>query len=189
MMATKVKPNTLVQYKGGGYEGCFWEWNYAFIDNNGKFNCIVATGYSGCKTEEELQKILEKDGTYLYDFNADEGIKEFCVESNVDHVIGVAKWLKENNVDITLVTVCDECGESATVLDCEAEGISCCGGIVYQHDKTICHDCHEAGSCHYCGEYVSPERIHPETGFCHDKTLKGEWVEGCGWCHEEHGEE
>ena len=27
--------HTLVQYQGGGYDGCIWEWNFAFYDNSG----------------------------------------------------------------------------------------------------------------------------------------------------------
>ena len=38
--ATQVKPNTIVQYKGGGYDGCFWEHNYDYFDGEGHFHCI-----------------------------------------------------------------------------------------------------------------------------------------------------
>ena len=27
------RPDTLISYKGGGYDGCFWEWNYCLIQN------------------------------------------------------------------------------------------------------------------------------------------------------------
>lgn len=192
MMATEVKPNTLVQYQGGGYDGCFWEWNFAYFDKDGKFHCIVATGYKGCKTEDDLQKVLGDSHTYLYDLTTEEGIKEFGTESAVDHVIGVAKWFAEQKIDdITFLTVCEECKETVTVLDCKAEGMKSCGGIVYQHDKIICSDCHETGSCPYCGDFVGEDRIHPESGLCCDKHADGSWCddEDDGWCHVHHRDE
>ena len=54
----KIRPNTIVQYKGGGYDGCIWEWNYAYLDSQGEFHCIVATGYRGCRTFGELRDFL-----------------------------------------------------------------------------------------------------------------------------------
>lgn len=54
MLAIQVKPNTIVQYKGGGYDGCFWEQNYAYFDGEGNFHNIVATGRNGCETEEAM---------------------------------------------------------------------------------------------------------------------------------------
>lgn len=30
-----MKTNILVQYQGGGYDGCIWEWNYFYIDKQG----------------------------------------------------------------------------------------------------------------------------------------------------------
>ena len=190
MMATKIelKPNTLVQYKGGGYDGCFWEWNYAYLDGKGKFHCIIASGYKGCKTKTDLKNVDDEDA-YIYDLTDPESILDFGKESGVDHVIGVAKWFAEKKIDVEFRTICDECGKNVPVLTCEAEGMECTGGISYQHNQTICHECHEKGSCAYCGDYVGPDRIHPETGLCHDKKLDGSWDEGCGWCHEEHGDD
>ena len=42
--------DTIVQYKGGGYDGCFWEWNYAYYDRNGVFHSLYHSGRSGCPT-------------------------------------------------------------------------------------------------------------------------------------------
>ena len=48
------KRNSLVQYKGGGYDGCFWEHNYAWIDARGHFHDIYSSGYKGCRTLKTL---------------------------------------------------------------------------------------------------------------------------------------
>ena len=36
--------NKLVKYQGGGYEGCWWEWNFFMYDQDGEFYSIIATG-------------------------------------------------------------------------------------------------------------------------------------------------
>ena len=106
MTNTQVKPNTLVQYKGGGYDGCFWQWNFAYFDKNSKFHCIVSTGYAGCDTEDKLSKFIEdadaagetiRPRYFTYDLSDQEAIVEFGEEANVSHVIGVAKWLAEHS--------------------------------------------------------------------------------------------
>ena len=52
----RLPRNALTAYKGGGYDGCIWEWNYAYIDKQGRFRCLAATGVGGCRTREELCK-------------------------------------------------------------------------------------------------------------------------------------
>jgi len=43
----------LVMYQGGGYDGCFWEWNFFAFDRDGKFFNIFTSGRDGVKTEDE----------------------------------------------------------------------------------------------------------------------------------------
>ena len=119
MIATQVKPNTIVQYKGGGYDGCFWEWNYAYFDGEGNFHTIVATGRKGCKTEDELLNYIEiADGVHqrfdLYELGEPEEITRFGVETPISHLLGVAKWLVEQSIDVKLTGVCNECGLTHT---------------------------------------------------------------------------
>ena len=52
---TMFKRNSLIQYKGGGYDGCFWEWNYAWFDARGHFHDIYSSGYKGCDTLDEVE--------------------------------------------------------------------------------------------------------------------------------------
>lgn len=42
-----MRTNILCQYQGGGYDGCFWEWNYFYIDKQGGFHNIAASGRAG----------------------------------------------------------------------------------------------------------------------------------------------
>ena len=63
--------DTLVQYKGGGYSGCFWEWNYGVFDDDGEFHVIFASGSKGCETAEEMREHItqEEDPIARYKVN------------------------------------------------------------------------------------------------------------------------
>ena len=56
----ELKPNTIIQYKGGGYDGCWWEWNYAYISSDRVFNSIWHSGRKGCETAQDMLDHLIK---------------------------------------------------------------------------------------------------------------------------------
>ena len=183
MIATQVKPNTIIQYKGGGYDGCYWEWNYAYYDHEGQFHCIVATGRNGCKTEEELLNYLEiADGVHqefdLYELGEPEEIKRFGQQTPISHLLGVGQWLAKET-DVKLTVACDECGEIVEVAECDGEGAHGIGGIMLEHDTLICAECRSKGSCFHCGEYVGEDHIDGESGYC----------TGDYGCKERHGDD
>jgi hypothetical protein len=187
MIATQVKPNTIVQYKGGGYDGCFWERNYAYFDTEGNFHCIVSTGRNGCDTEEELLNYLDiADGIHqefdLYELNEDGEVERFGVETPISHLLGVAKWLAEN-ADVKLTVVCEECAETVKVVDCDGEGSHGIGGIMLEHDTLICAECRSKGTCFYCGAFVGEDHIDGESGYCTGAA------DGEQWCKEQHWDE
>ena len=88
--------NTLVQYKGGGYEGCFWEWNFAFYDENGKFNSIMHSGRNGCETHEAMQEHIRENEVYTYDLTSREDMRDFASECNIGHIKGVFEYMARN---------------------------------------------------------------------------------------------
>lgn len=137
----KPSPNQLVMYEGGGYDGCFYEWNYAFFDENSKFHCIAATGINGCKTEEQLLKRLEQTRHDIYDFNNPEEIARFGKEAPISHLMGTADWFHTNYPNIVLTCVCEECKETVPVTKIVSDGMHGCGGIVYEYDQILCIDC------------------------------------------------
>lgn len=186
-MTTQVKPNTLVQYKGGGYDGCFWEWNYAYFDSKGNFHSIVATGRMGCETEGGLLNYLEiADGVHqefdLYEFDEDDEIARFGRETPISQLFGVAEWLAKET-DVRLTIICDECEETVGVVECGGEGIHGIGGVRLEYDRIICAECYSQGSCDYCGEYVGEDHIDGETGYCIGDT------DGPRWCKEHRGDD
>ena len=171
MIATQVKPNTIVQYKGGGYDGCVWERNYAYFDGEGNFHCIVSTGRKGCETEEELLNYIEiADGVHqeydLYELDENGEVERFGRETPISHLLQIAAFLAEQSIDVNLTAVCDECGETVQVADCNGEGSHGIGGIMLEHNRIICADCNSAGCCCYCGSFVGEHHIDGETGYC-----------------------
>jgi hypothetical protein len=152
-MSTKC----LVMYKGGGYDGCFWEWNYAYIDNNGKFHNIAATGCYGCETLKELKAAYRIRTQDFYFYYLPSEMERFSREAPISHLIGVAQWFAKNDPDIVFSVKCEECGGIALVIESQGDGlviesqgdgIHGCGGITMEYDRIVCQGC--AGECECC---------------------------------------
>lgn len=137
--------NILVQYKGGGYDGCFWAWNYFIIDKDSNFHDVASSGRKGITTKEGATELLDNDDTkYIYKLSDEKSIREFEVESNPGHVIGATNKvaeLIESGVKVDpLYWHCDDCG-----VKMEGEGntadYSGCGGVEVQANTKLCDDC------------------------------------------------
>jgi hypothetical protein len=144
----RIRPNTIVQYKGGGYDGCIWEWNYAYLDGLGKFHSIVATGYRGCRTFGELRDFLATTEYDLYELKNDDEIERFGRETPISHLLTVAQWFNNEDFDVTLTAVCDVCESQGSCAYCGeyvgADHINgdsgyCTGS---DHDQRWCHERH-----------------------------------------------
>lgn len=163
--------NCLIEYKGGGYDGCFWEWNYCYYDKEGKFHDIYSSGAFSCKTEKEIQDYIksernvEYEDYFIYGLNIPEAVEDFTQNSNPGNVLAVAKWLAENQ-DIYLEGKCSCCGQLRILYECYPEGFRGAGGIAIEATELICEDCYSTYSCSYCGEYCGSEEEFNEQGYC-----------------------
>lgn len=163
--------NTLVQYQGGGYSGCFWEWNYFFLDKDGEFHDIFSSGSAGIETAERARELLESGiecdvGKYAipqttntfftYDLTGDKVIIEFSKECNVVNITGVLQWFCENpQPGIDFFAVCSACGDHIdNYNDLTLEDWHGCGGIQTTADTLICCDCCVSWTCGCCDGYV-----------------------------------
>lgn len=164
----------LIQYKGGGYDGCHWEWNYAYLDDlSGEvtFSDIVSTGWNGCRTLNELkewmretcggERVLRKPSHYLYNLEKDGQWDEFVKESNAGHVIAVARYLTDE-ISLSLEVRCFGCNESMLPSEAILSGAEGAGGIAIQYTAYHCAHC----SCNMCGEWWEGMEKDPENGFC-----------------------
>jgi hypothetical protein len=192
-MDTELR-HTLVQYHGGGYDGCFWEWNYFYIDHDGEFHDVASSGRAGCSTAEDAETMLaeNRNHTYTYDITDPAAIAEFCRESVPPHVRDVLQWM--NNNDVPFYTACAECGQVIKwAEDIVLEGWHGCGGIASTADTLLCTDCHSTGQCFICGEYVGQSGFGYErdTDDCSESVqyALNEWDEdnglACQWCWEQ----
>ena len=191
--------HTLVQYPGGGYDGCFWEWNYFYIDHDGEFHDIQSSGRAGCTTAEDAGALLAEEHTlgirpqnyYTYDITNAADIAEFSRESNAVHIKGVLQWMNEN--DVSFYTACTECGTTVECAeDLVLEDWHGCGGIASTADTLLCEDCYSMGVCFVCGEYCGKDIYDYEQDLddCSESLqyALNDWIEdnvpACQWCWE-----
>ena len=157
------KKDLLVAYHGGGYDGCFWEWNFFSYDKNGKFFNIFSSGREGIKTEEQAIAIIDQVASreresrqtmYVYDLTKESEINDFQNSHAVPHVLDLVKKLNAGEFgeySNELFFKCDKCGEKAT--DGHAQDWHGCGGIEMTADTKLCEDCCSNYTCSECGEY------------------------------------
>ena len=145
--------NCVIEYRGGGYDGCFWEYNYCYITKQGKFEDIFSSGYAGIKDFKALLERIEdkpNDVTF-YSLDSEADIKDFQADCAIDNVIGVIAWLNEKHPKHPMYIICSECGEKVTVASStEFKGV---GGLMTNGTNVLCEDCYCNGLCEECGEY------------------------------------
>ena len=173
----KMKTNILVQYQGGGYDGCFWEWNYFYIDKQGIFHDIQSSGRAGIDNMQDAEQLIEQDksGMYIYDLSNEQDIETFSKESNAYHVIAVLQWFGDyNDPDIEFFAVCAECGGS--ILDPDDS--------IAEGEQLLCCECFSIGRCPCCESYVGADNV-----VAVDRNEHHDFDYICTDCKEYHDEE
>lgn len=156
----RVLKNLLVQYQGGGYEGCFWEWNYFLFDHEGKFHVIAASGYKGITTRSAALAFLKAGKeSYSYRLTNKKELHAFQRENNPTHVAEVVAKVNDIYPKNVMYWVCDECG--CRVIDNEVfySGYHGDGGIGVVGEGKFCADCYCMHTCNDCGEFQSEPMI------------------------------
>jgi len=155
--------DTLVQYKGGGYSGCIFEWNYAYFDKHGVFYSLYHSGRMGCPTSQELvsmfvnqQVTYHSQDVYTYDLARETvlpacgggepvlgGWHEFAAECNPEQVIQAGEWFRRF-AKRTYLTTCDKCGKSFAAANLQPDGMKGNGGIGIEYTAKTCQGCIDA---------------------------------------------
>lgn len=142
-----MRRNLLVQYRGGGYDGCIWEWNFFAWDSSGKFLNIFTSGRNGVKTEKEAEELLssqDTSGLYQYDLSTEASIDEFQSENNASNVIGIINLLNEKTGAKEyefprMWFICDDCKKRNFYG--YGDGLRGDGGIHASYTEKLCEDC------------------------------------------------
>lgn len=172
-MRTNFK-DLLVMYKGGGYDGCYWEWNFFLFDAEGTFHQIKSSGRKGVKSKEEAIKMIKEDSFgYTFKLTNKKAIKEFSNETN-NHLIDIV-GTKVNCIykKEVIKWECDECGDS---IACESDPerqerdpypTMFHDDHEYHWETKLCEACYLNHSCGYCGEFNEEhENNKDDAGHC-----------------------
>jgi len=157
-----MKTNILVEYDGGGYDGCIWEWNYFYIDEDGKFEDVMSSGYGGITTLENAKYLLENNGNdfsdkvFVYHLDDKKDMKTFATESNCCNIKGVIRWFNNYNSPIAEpFAICSDCKcDMPDADEIYLTDIHGCGGIMSTADNLLCSECYSSGICNCCDEYA-----------------------------------
>jgi len=161
----QLPERALIQYRGGGYDGCFWEWNYCVytVYNSPEiyatsFYDVFSSGRMGITSYNALMVYLSDDTNhldndyYIYDLDNTDHMDNFILTSNSGHVLGVAKYLYDT-LGIELYMSCPQCDCNRFIPDMLPAGYSGAGGITISVDDLVCEDCNHSYTCENCSEY------------------------------------
>lgn len=169
-----MQTNILVQYDGGGYDGCIWEWNFFYIDTDGTFHNIAASGTGGIDNLKDAMDLLKNNGNsfsnrvFVYCLDNENEMRSFATESACPHVQGVIQWFNNHNSpDAEPFAICSECGcKIVDADDIRLIDIHGCGGIESTADNLLCYECYGSGLCSCCSEYHKDLHKYEEDYLC-----------------------
>ena len=145
--------NTLLYYQGGGYDGCIWEWNACFWNEDGVWSDLFSSGCGGLTTEKEaFDLIAEYDGLIepcrkgeLVDLTNQDRILQFQKDNNAYLVLNIAKTLTEE-FDYEIKLTCNHCEQQL----CPDELHT----IADDNYNIVCEECLCSNTCECCNEFI-----------------------------------
>lgn len=137
-------------YRGGGYSGCFWEWNFCFWNSEGEWCDLYSSGRNGIETEDKmLLALAEGKINYVVNLTNKKDIAYWTKEFNTYLVLTIAKTLNDNYA-YEIELPCKQCGNLNEPEDTH-----------YVDDYTlVCEDCLGCGSCSACDDFVGEDNLH-----------------------------
>lgn len=174
-----MKTNCIIVHKVyGPYDGCFWCWNYVYINKQGKLHHLKFQGkikweQDQTKLTEDLTsdnaraercckkdflnalKEIEKDNygkresQDLYEMTDLDRFMEECNEQDINNIA----TLLEKEYGIELLKTCSVCKEKRPYKDFISTGSKGAGGLMVVSIDYVCEDCYSNNLCERCGEY------------------------------------
>lgn len=168
MKKRTVFKNLLVQYKGGGYDGCHWEWNFFLFDEAGQFHDVGSSGRRAIKTREVAVALLNQPDDverswhyvefYEYRLNVKKDRREFVSENAASNVAGVTRKVNDIYGRDLMTWTCNAC-ENESTGEMFHSGYRGNGGVGVTMMGQLCEDCYCSGICPHCGEYDDREQV------------------------------
>lgn len=155
-MSDQQFKNLLVEYKGGGFNGNWWQWNYFYWDSMGEFHNLFSSGRRGIKGEESAIELVQKtkqeeyrfyvnniqhysQNITLVDTTNEEEIIQFVSGGNGSNMIALA--LSNEELGECLKGECEECGNVFSVLEMNPDNWMGEGGVMYSPHDLFCEQC------------------------------------------------
>lgn len=149
--------NKIIIYKGGGYDGCFWEPNYSIYDAEGMYRILYASGIYGCRTDKEMRERISevdeeesgRDETYfgggmwydIYDLTQ-EGVDEMWENENKNVASNVVRRVEELYYpEYSFTLKCDVCEGRFDQDDIMPGGYRGIGGVAIEMTNYMCSSC------------------------------------------------
>lgn len=177
---SSIRPRTIVAYRGGGYDGCIWEWNYAFFDQELQFHDVFSSGCMGCRTSDEFFEnawplVCPED---VYHLGSEEDVARLLDHEPLHNVLRLAAWFSRypELEAPELFFFCNCCGGKVSLAGFfDEQDVSQAmrfiyqgfGGLTYFCTEIWCPDCTAEHTCHVCESLViPPDSLHD--GVCPD---------------------
>ncbi len=153
--------NKLMIYRGGGYSGCHWEWNYCFWNSAGEWFDVYSSGKDGLDFESAALEYSESIDypDVIVDLTSQDEIDEMYTDFNEDMIRAIVQWLSMEH-SYSLELKCSVCGGYIPIED----DFTCYGGV--------CPVCYDSGQCQECFEYCGDDL--DEDGLCPDCVFEQE---------------
>lgn len=167
--------NTIVYWRGGGYDGCIEEPNMGFFDGDGEWHPTISTGCDALDTKEDVEAEMKKQedpnvpdyqktGLLTFPIEGKHPLKWLCTHVRTDYVAVLADALVEAGYSVDMK--CDGCGKWFSSYDykfSDIVGIMTASGF-YKGDGGIgtiatdiwCDDCRNTAECPACNNMTNP---------------------------------
>lgn len=144
--------NILLYYRGGGYSGCIWEWNFCFWDRDGVWHDLYSSGCAGLDTAEKAAGYIatgfDDSDAELVDLTDPARFKQFQKDNNAILVLNIAKVLNKQ-FDYRLEVTCYCCGASGESQDDEHTALD--------NYDIVCYECLNMRTCGCCNEFIKDD--------------------------------
>lgn len=162
--------NKIVQWRGGGWDGCIWRPETGFFNEAGDWNPVISSGHGKRDTLDEFnaKRLPEtrdwqvsrngSDADLVYPITR-EGMLEFQENIRDDFFMATLKAVEAAGYPV--FWRCTQCKKvkEGTDLFADFEGYRGDGGIGIIHEGMVCQDCWDTGTCTECNTFCDEEDL------------------------------